>query len=153
MSKVKWKGMDTEISLLTGVYWMRGMMGLNYSEIERDKFIKKLNRRVCQLLNREEKENEMNTRSVDTILYPLINLPTEFADEKYIGKTCIICGFPFGVEVRKEAIKKAKQDLLALLVKEVNKTSVYSNGDSLGEYVYLDAVISTLTRLFSKGAE
>lgn len=56
------------------------------------------------------------------ILNPLINLPTEFAESKYVGETCMICGFPFDKKVREKAVDQAlaqiKKELLGKLPKE-----------------------------------
>ena len=52
---------------------------------------------------------------IEEIIEPLINLPTEFAESKYIGETCIICGFPFDREVREKAVKKVAQSLATFI--------------------------------------
>ena len=57
-------------------------------------------------------------KSAREILNPLINLPTEFAPEKYIGRTCMICGFPFDKEVREKAVTDALAQLAELVRQE-----------------------------------
>jgi hypothetical protein len=99
----------------------------------------------------------MADKGVDEILYPLINLPTEYAEEKYIGRTCIICGFPFDKKVRKEAVKKVKSELLSFIWEELNQAVIdadhkYEGEDLRHAFNHVKAdMFATLTRLFSKG--
>jgi uncharacterized Fe-S cluster-containing MiaB family protein len=66
-------------------------------------------------------------KSVREILNPLINLPTEFAPEKYIGRTCMICGFPFDKEVREKAVSEALVQLAELVREDKGNISAVIN--------------------------
>ena len=54
---------------------------------------------------------------ITEILGELLNIKGNYAEEKYIGKFCMVCGFPFDKKYREDKLKQARQALYDEILK------------------------------------